>query len=173
MDKQISPSKAFALLNAENTDYVLIDVRSAAEFSSIHAQPAVHVPLEELTSSESLNRLRNKKILCICQSGMRGRKAVEALVGKGVAEVVNVDGGTNAWAAENLPVVRGSARVSIERQVRIAAGALVLAGTLAGLTVSHYLFAIPLFVGAGLLFSGITDTCGMAIALARCPWNSK
>lgn len=173
MNDSISPTTASTMLNNERENCILVDVRSAAEFNNLHAQPAVHIPLERITSPESVSRLRNKKILCICQSGTRGRKAVEALVCQGLTDAVNVEGGTTAWDNENLPIIRGKQSVSIERQVRISAGALVLIGSLTGLLVSPYFFAVPLFVGAGLLFSGITDTCGMALVLARCPWNLK
>ena len=173
MNDSISPTTAFTKLNNERENCILVDVRSAGEFNSLHALPAMHIPLEQITSPESLSRLRNKNILCICQSGMRGKKAVEALVAQGLTDAVNVEGGTAAWNDANLPIVKGKQSISIERQVRISAGVLVLIGSLTGLIVSPYFFAIPLFVGAGLLFSGITDTCGMALVLARCPWNSK
>jgi rhodanese-related sulfurtransferase len=173
MNNQTSPATAFASLKNENEDCILVDVRSAAEFNSLHAQPAVHIPLEQLTSPASLDLLRNKKVLCICQSGTRGRKAVETLAARGVIDAVNVEGGTAAWNEAGLPVIKGSSSISLERQVRIAAGSLVLIGSLAALTISRYFLAIPLFIGSGLLFSGITDTCGMATILARCPWNSK
>ncbi len=173
MNNTITPEVAFGLLNKADENCILVDVRSASEFNSLHAQPAVHIPLEDLTSSAALQQFRNKKILCICQSGMRGKKAVDALTGQGLRDVVNVEGGTLAWNSANLPVVQGKQSISIERQVRICAGALVVLGCLAGLLLSTYLFAIPLFVGAGLVFAGVTDTCGMAIILGRCPWNSK
>jgi hypothetical protein len=85
--------------------------------------------------------------------------------------VVNVEGGTQAWAQAALPVVRGKKAISLERQVRIAAGSLVLIGSLLSYFAHPYWIALPAFVGAGLLFSGITDTCGMGMLLARMPWN--
>lgn len=173
MNSSVSPTTAFSMLTNESENCILVDVRSAGEFNNLHAQPAMHIPLEQITSPESVSRLKSKKVLCICQSGMRGRKAVEALVGEGLTDVVNVEGGTTAWSNENLPTVRGKQSISIERQVRITAGALVFIGCLTGLIVTPYFLAIPFFVGAGLVFSGITDTCGMGLVLARCPWNSR
>jgi hypothetical protein len=83
---------------------------------------------------------------------------------------VNVEGGTRAWVACGLPVTRGKKAVSLERQVRITAGALVLLGV--GLGFVHpAFFGIAAFVGGGLLFSGLTDTCGMGLLLAQMPWN--
>jgi rhodanese-related sulfurtransferase len=89
----------------------------------------------------------------------------------GYSNVISVEGGTNAWSEAGLPVVRGKKAVSLERQVRIAAGFLVLLGIGLGVVVHPYLLGLSAFVGAGLMFSGITDTCGMALVLARMPWN--
>jgi rhodanese-related sulfurtransferase len=83
-----------------------------------------------------------------------------------------VEGGTSSWVEAGLPVERQSGNcISLERQVRIAAGTLVLAGTLLGLFWNRFLLGLPLFVGGGLVFAGITDTCGMGMLLARMPWN--
>ncbi len=84
--------------------------------------------------------------------------------------MVNVEGGTLAWDQAGYPVIRGRKVMSLERQVRIAAGSLVLTGI--GLSFLHpWLLGISAFVGAGLVFAGITDTCGMGMILARMPWN--
>ena len=72
-----------------------------------------------------------------------------------------------------LPVVRGKKAVSLERQVRIAAGSLVVIGVALGLLVHPVLFGLSGFVGAGLVFAGVTDTCGMGMMLARMPWNRR
>jgi rhodanese-related sulfurtransferase len=82
-----------------------------------------------------------------------------------------VTGGTEAWVDAELPVARGKKAISLERQVRIVAGLLVLTGSLLGMFVSRWFMGLPAFVGAGLTFAGITDTCGMAMILARMPWN--
>ena len=85
--------------------------------------------------------------------------------------MVVVQGGTNAWVAAGLPVVRGRKTISIERQVRIVAGTLVVIGTGLGWLVHPVFFILSAFVGAGLVFAGATDICGMAIVLAKAPWN--
>ena len=84
---------------------------------------------------------------------------------------MNVEGGTLAWDQAGLPVSRGRKVISLERQVRIAAGLLVLTGAVLALTVHPWWAGLSAFVGAGLMFAGITDTCGMALMLARMPWN--
>jgi rhodanese-related sulfurtransferase len=90
------------------------------------------------------------------------------------ANVINVEGGTEAWLAAGLPVVRGKKVMSLERQVRIAAGAIVLAGAIAALVTGNVYFAgIPAFVGAGLMFAGISDSCAMGLLIAKMPWNQN
>ena len=84
-----------------------------------------------------------------------------------------VEGGTKAWEAAGLPVVRGQGVISIERQVRIGAGTLVLLGVLLGSWVDPFWFFLSGFVGAGLIFAGITDWCGMGLLLAKMPWNQS
>jgi rhodanese-related sulfurtransferase len=107
----------------------------------------------------------------ICRSGNRSSKACQKFIDAGYTNVVNVEGGTSAWDAAGLPVVRGKKAMSLERQVRIAAGFLVLLGTVLGFLLHPYFLAVPAFVGAGLMFAGITDTCGMGMLLAKMPWN--
>src|SRR5207245_8145316 len=106
-----------------------------------------------------------------CRSGRRGRQACEKFLAAGFSNVVNDEGGTLAWAECGLPVVRGKKAISLERQVRIAAGLLVLLGALLGWLVHPALAALAALVGAGLVFAAITDTCGMGLLLARMPWH--
>ncbi len=114
---------------------------------------------------------RTSRCTSICRSGSRGRQACEKFRAAGFANVVNVEGGTLAWEQAGLPVVRGKKAISLERQVRIAAGSLVVLGTALGAFVHPAFLGLSAFVGAGLVFAGITDTCGMGMMLARMPWN--
>jgi rhodanese-related sulfurtransferase len=160
-------------LQDQGTNVDLIDVRTPAEFREVHATIARNVPLDQL-NAEKLREQRNGSadapLYVICRSGSRAGKACEQLLKSGFAKVVNVEGGTVAWEQAGLPVVRGKKTISLERQVRIAAGFLVLLGV--ALSYLHPAFlGISAFVGAGLMFAGITDTCGMAMMLARMPWN--
>jgi rhodanese-related sulfurtransferase len=107
----------------------------------------------------------------ICRSGNRSTKACEAFVAAGFTNIVNVEGGTQAWDEGGYAVTRGKKAMSLERQVRIAAGFLVFAGTMLGFLHHQYWLAIPAFVGAGLVFAGITDTCGMGMLISKMPWN--
>jgi rhodanese-related sulfurtransferase len=150
----------------------LIDVRTPAEFREVHAVGARSVPLDRLDPAAfPQSGPGTAPLYVICRTGSRGRKACERLIAAGRTEVANVEGGTLAWAVAGLPVVRGKKAISLERQVRIAAGSLVLIGVGLGVLVHPYLLGIAGFVGAGLVFSGMTDTCGMGLLLARMPWN--
>jgi rhodanese-related sulfurtransferase len=152
---------------------VLIDVRTPVEYQEVHAPPARNVPLSDLDPAQ-VARSRpspDAPLFVICRSGSRGRQACEKLLAAGVTNVVNVEGGTLAWAEAGLPVVRGKPMMSLERQVRIAAGSIALIGSVLALTVHPWFAGIPAFIGAGLVFAGITDTCGMGLMLARMPWN--
>jgi len=90
-------------------------------------------------------------------------------------EVVVVDGGTTACRAAGVPVVESAQAMPmpLERQVRIAAGGLVFLGTALALAVSLWFAVIPLFVGGGLVYSGVSGTCGLGLLLARMPWNRR
>lgn len=144
---------------------MLIDVRTPAEYRAVHAVGARNVPLDQLDPKALSGR-----VYVICKSGARSRKACDQLRQAGV-EAYCVEGGTDAWAASGLPVNRSQGAISLERQVRIAAGALVLLGIVLAWLVHPAMIAVSAFVGAGLMFAGVTDTCGMAMLLARMPWN--
>ncbi len=153
----------------------LIDVRTAPEFEALHATGARNIPLHQFDARAVLVTSRGDSeapIYLICKSGQRAAQAAEKLRAAGCEAAVSVDGGIVAWERAGLPVTRGkSSVISLERQVRIAAGSIVLIGAILALTVHPNFAAISAFVGAGLVFAGITDTCGMGMALARMPWN--
>ncbi|MCA9062225.1 MAG: rhodanese-like domain-containing protein [Planctomycetaceae bacterium] len=153
----------------------LIDVRTPVEFREVHSIYARNVPLDALRPEDVVSGRDcgcDTPIYVICRSGSRGAKACEAFVKAGFTNVINVEGGTSAWEQAGLPVNRGKKAMSLERQVRIAAGMIVFAGSLAAfLSQNLFLIAIPAFVGAGLIFAGITDTCAMGMMIAKMPWN--
>jgi rhodanese-related sulfurtransferase len=152
----------------------LLDVRTPAEFREVHVPFAQNVPLDSLDPvavRRSQGGEGDTPVYVICQSGGRGSNACAKLIAAGLAEAANVEGGTAAWLEAGLPVVRGQKTISLERQVRIAAGLLVFASAVLGYFVHPYWIGLSAFVGAGLAFAGITDTCGMGMLLARMPWN--
>lgn len=163
----ITPQQLNAL-KAAGQDVDLIDVRTPVEFREVHVEFARNVPLDRLDAKQSGS---GRPLYVICRSGNRAKQACERLLSSGVTDVVNVEGGMLAWEQAGLPVIRGRKAISLERQVRIAAGTLVLVGSVLGAFVHPYWIGLAAFVGAGLVFAGVTDTCGMAMLLARMPWN--
>ena len=166
--------RELAELGQQGRTVELIDVRTPAEYRELHAEPARLVPLEALDPKAVITARTgtgDDPLYLICRTGSRGRKACEKFLAAGYRNVVNVEGGTLAWEQAGLPVVRGKKTIALERQVRIAAGALVLLGTALGAFVHPAFLGLAAFVGVGLVFAGVTDTCGMAMLLARMPWN--
>lgn len=151
----------------------LIDVRSPAEYREVHADCAKNVPLHDLNEQALKKQINDsgETLYLICHKGNRSKSACQLLMDVGIVNVVTVEGGTDAWEQAGLKVVRGKKAISVERQVRIAAGFLVLLGAGLGFFVHPYFIGLSAFIGAGLMFAGITDTCGMALMLARMPWN--
>jgi len=173
MPQTISPQELESLRRA-GKPIDLIDVRTPTEFREVHVEFARNVPLDRL-DPPSLQAARNgnadQPLYVVCRTGSRGKQACDKLLAAGIANAVNVEGGTLACETAGLPLVRGKKAISLERQVRIAAGTLVVIGSALGFWVHPYWIGLAAFIGAGLTFAGITDTCGMAMMLARMPWN--
>ena len=170
--KTILPAQLHQLL-ATGTNLSVLDVRTPVEFAEVHVAEAQNIPLDELNPS-TLQFQKDQPVYLLCRSGQRATKAAEKLAIEGFTQPVVVEGGTLAWIEANYPVTRGAVRViSLERQVRIAAGSLVLTGMVLGWFVHPGLYGLSAFVGAGLVFAGITDYCGMGLLLAKMPWNKR
>ncbi len=153
---------------------LFLDVRTPAEYQEMHIDRAVLHPLSDLNTERVKELLQGKQEgVVVCRSGGRARQACEKLLSAGLSNLRVLEGGVSAWEAAGLAVVRGKKTISLERQVRIAAGALVVVGAILGYFVNPAFIALSAFVGAGLMFAGITDTCGLAMVLARMPWNTR
>lgn len=168
----ITPQQA-RQITMENTAAILLDVRTPSEFSARRAVGARNIPLDAIPATIEAGGLSKDATICVlCEKGGRAAIAAEHLLKAGHHAVHVVAGGTEAWALGGLPVEgSGQKVISIERQVRIGAGSLVLTGVILGLLVNPAFFALAAFVGAGLVFAGVTDWCGMGLLLARAPWN--
>lgn len=150
----------------------LLDVRTPAEFEAAHIEGAYNVPLDTLGEhAAEIRAVVGTPLVLVCQSGQRARKAQEALRGGGIPELQVLEGGMNSWLATGDHVVRGTHRMSLERQVRIAAGGVAAVGATMALLVGPLFALVPAFVGFGLVFAGVTDTCAMGMLLARLPYN--
>ena len=148
----------------------LIDVRSAAEFAIGHIPGAVNVPLEQVEAR--LDDIGEGPLVLICEAGARAMVAAGWLEDRQPVSVLA--GGTAAWRKAGLPVVTcAPCRWTLERQVRLGAGLIVLVASVLAATVNPRWVFLAMFIGAGLTFAGATNICGMAMLLARLPWNRE
>ena len=151
----------------------VIDVREFSEFDNERIAEAQLMPLSNF-EKHAAEIDHAKPVYLMCRSGNRARQAAEKLANKGFTDIHVVTGGMLAWSQAGLPVVKGESKIwSLERQVRFAAGLLVLVGVLLSVLVHPLLVWLSAFVGAGLIFAAVTNTCGMALVLARMPWNRR
>ncbi len=151
---------------------VLLDVRTPAEFAAAHIPGSYNVPLDLLPEhATEIGTAIGAPVVLVCRSGARARQAERSLPESAFPRLHVLNGGLAAWEAAGLSLNRGPQRWGMERQVRGVAGALVLAGALGGLLVSRPLGLLAAGVGAGLAFSAVTDTCGMAKLLSLLPYN--
>ncbi|MBI5817864.1 MAG: rhodanese-like domain-containing protein [Verrucomicrobia bacterium] len=154
----------------------LLDVRTQPEYDTEHVACARLLPLDQLDVGAFLRERGGSEqpLYVICQSGARAAKAVEKFKNAGFQRCVLVEGGTQAWIDAGLPVERGESKVlPLIRQVQIVIGAVSALGAGLAIWVNPLFAIIPLFTGCGLLFAGLTGTCGLAILLAKMPWNRK
>ena len=167
----LTPADLACLLR-DRPETRLLDVRTPGEFEAEHIAGAYNVPLDTLGEHGAEIRAGvSEPVVLVCRSGQRARKAEEALAAAGMSNLHVLDGGIAAWVAAGQPVRRGAPRMSLERQVRIAAGALAASGGFLALFVHPLFAAIPAFVGSGLVFAGVTDTCAMGMLIAKLPYN--
>ena len=149
----------------------VIDVRTAVEFEGMRVAGAESVPLDRLDPSRFV-RGGESGVLVFCQSGARAGRAADRLAGAGVEGCVVVDGGMDAWVAAGLPAVRGvGGGLPLMRQVQLVVGALGATGAGLAIWVDVRWAWMPLVIGAGLVIAGATGFCGLALVLARMPWN--
>ena len=171
------PASEFQRLLAAQPSLPVLDVRTPAEFDEVHVTAAQNVPLGELQPKALYDAGKlpaGQSVYLLCRSGARATKAAEQFAAQGYADTIVVEGGTLACVEGGVPVTRGTTTVmSLERQVRVAAGAIVLIGFILGHWVYFGFHWLSAFIGAGLVFSGLTDWCGMGILLAMAPWNQR
>jgi rhodanese-related sulfurtransferase len=148
-----------------------IDVREYPEFTSGHIEGSVSLPLSRL-STTAVTWDRATALTLVCKSGRRASTARLQLMEMGFTSLNILEGGIDGWRQAGKPLLsHGGGPWSIERQVRIAAGSLVLLTLALAYFVSPWFLLGTTFIGAGLTFAGISDICLMATLLGRLPWN--
>jgi rhodanese-related sulfurtransferase len=149
----------------------LIDVRTPAEFETAHIPGAYNVPLDLLREHRTeLRQHLDEDVVLVCRSGARAGQAGQSLADAGLPNVKVLTGGILAWQAAAGPVKVGLPRWDLERQVRLLAGTIVLAGVLASIAVPALKW-IAALVGTGLAVAALTNTCAMGMLLSRLPYN--
>jgi rhodanese-related sulfurtransferase len=168
--REISPSELKSQL--DSGECVLVDVRDPSEHASERIPGARLMPLAKFDPASL--PANGTRIVLHCKGGSRSAKAAQKLLEAGASEACHLVGGIMAWKRADLPVERDSkAPIDVIRQVQITAGSLVLIGVVLGWFVSPWFFILSAFIGAGLVFAGVTSTCGMAMMLSRMPWNRR
>lgn len=169
---KISPEQLHSQL-ASNTPPLLVDVRTPAEFREMSIAGALSLPLDELDVGKvKAMAVGSPHCVVVCYSGKRSDQACDKLHAAGLLKVSSLEGGLELWQRKNLPLERAAqGSFSMIRQVHIVAGSMILIGVLLSVMLSPRFVILPGFVGAGLLFAGLTGFCGMGLILAKMPWN--
>ena len=159
---------------AQDFTIEILDVRTPGEFAAAHVPQARLTPLDLLDAAAFLKSRtgQSKPTYVLCQTGGRARKAIEKFERAGFDRCVLVAGGTQAWIDAGLPMIRDTSKtLPLMRQVQIAVGLVSATGAALALAVNPWFAVVPLLMGCGLLFAGLTGTCGLALLLAKMPWN--
>ena len=165
----ISPTKAKEQIDR---GAILVDIREFDEHARSRIPAARHAPLSRLERLEIGTEAR--AIIFHCRSGNRTASNASRLAQCTDCDAFILDGGIDAWKSAGLPVLENKSQpIEIMRQVQIAAGSLVFAGTALGAFVHPGFYAVAAFVGAGLVFAGVSGSCMMARLLAFAPWNRR
>lgn len=169
--QSVSAEQLFAAMAAGAVN--ILDVRTPGEFDTVKIAGSLNMPLDRLDAAALIARFgAETPLYCICQTGTRSQIAASKLRAGGLRQVIQVDGGTNAWVAAGYAVEGGARKVmSLDRQMRITAGALVVTGIAAGALVHPAAYWLAAFIGAGLVYAGLSNSCGMTVVLAKMPWN--
>jgi rhodanese-related sulfurtransferase len=148
-------------------------VRSFLEFNQVHIKDSVNVPIDILSAKVNDLSRPGQTYIVFCHTGNRSPMAADMLMQSGIHGVKVMQGGVLRWQKEGLPVIKGEGGMSLERQVRLIAGSLVLAGIFLAIFAHWAFIFIPVFVSCGLVYSGLTDNCLMGMLLMKLPYNKK
>ena len=157
----------------------IVDVRSPAEYQAGHIPGARLLPVDELDASklegvvDDAELSADNPLYLTCHAGTRAEKAAHLLRDAGVEHLSLVEGGTEAWHKAGLPINKCGNALSLDRQVQIAVGSLLVLKVFFGFTVHELFFVAGAAIGAGLITAGVTRWCGMAQLMARMPWNRR
>lgn len=170
LDARVDATTLERLL-AEEADIRVLDVRTPAEFESGHIPGAYNVPLDTLGEhTAELARHLSEPVVLVCRSGLRADRACEQLAASGMPNLHVLAGGVQAWDDGARAVRRGRQRWDLERQVRLVAGTIVLAGIVGSVWVPALKY-VSGAIGLGLTVAALSNTCMMGMLLAKLPYN--
>ena len=169
--KNITPQDLCDIINnKEKGEYIIIDVRSKVDYNSGHIDGAKNIPFEDLQNS--LDDLKKYETIFVqCNMGNTSSDAYKLLIQNGFDNVVNLEGGLNAWELKKLPTKVIKKSIPLMRQQQIVASALILLSVVLTLFISIYFIFIAAFVGCGLLYAGLSGNCFMIKILSKMPFN--
>jgi len=168
--KELSVEELYKI--SEKEEISVIDVRTPGEYKSIHIEGAVNYPLDQIKLSVMDEHFKDgETVFVICSSGNRSTMACKKLAQINKIKVVNIKGGTQAWHEKGYPVIEGRGSIAIDRQVQIVSGSVIFISALLGLIIHKNYLYITLFVGGGLIFAGVSNTCYLTRILGLMPWN--
>lgn len=156
----------------ENNEAIVVDVREPAEHEAEKISGSNLLPLAKVCKS-SLPKYENKKLVLHCRSGKRSASACQKLFDEDSnLEIYNLEGGISAWSAQGCEIeTSGKFFLPLDRQVQLTIGLGVFVGSILGYLVSPSFFLLCGFFGSGLIFAGLSGYCGLAILMAKMPWN--
>ncbi|MFH1441277.1 MAG: MBL fold metallo-hydrolase [Candidatus Omnitrophota bacterium] len=170
--EMISPNDAQALV-FKDQQFKLLDVRSALEYSDRHIKDSVNIPIDMLNYKTDDLSKSGQSYIVLCRTGNRSPMAADMLLQSGIHSVKVMEGGFTRWQKEKLPIIKGQGGVSLERQVRIIAGTLMLLGIILAWLINWVFIFISVWVACGLILSGLTDNCLMGMLLMKLSYNKK
>jgi glyoxylase-like metal-dependent hydrolase (beta-lactamase superfamily II)/rhodanese-related sulfurtransferase len=170
--EMISPRDASSLLEQDPQTKIL-DVRSALEFSQVHIEHSLNIPIDMISAKINEMSQSKQNYLVLCHTGNRAAMAADMLIQSGIHTVKVMEGGIIRWQKEKLPVIKGQGGMSLERQVRLIAGSLVLLGIMMSWLLHWAFIFVSVFVSSGLIYAGLTDNCLMGMLLMKLPYNKK
>lgn len=170
--EMIAPKDAFDSM-VRDPQVKLLDVRSVLEFSQAHIKDSINVPIDALSArAEDLSRIKQNYIV-FCRTGNRSPMAADMLIQSGIQGIKVMQGGMVRWQKDGLPVVKGEGGISLERQIRVIAGSLMLCGIVLAWFAHWAFISISVFVSCGLIYAGMTDNCLMGMLLMKLPYNKR
>ncbi|AWP35283.1 rhodanese family protein [Pantoea vagans] len=168
--ESVAPEKAKKLIEQ---GALLLDIRDTSEYLREHISGARSFTLTDIQAGKKIETQEGRPVIFYCLSGGRTAQNSNVLIAAaGPVPALILAGGINAWKSARLPVIEDKKQpLPVMRQVQIAAGILILTGVVLGYSIDSRLFLLSGFIGAGLLFAGVSGVCGMANFLLKMPWN--